>query len=50
LLLVSSEHAAERVAIADSCAHCTERIHVVIDHGQITRVEPPEALVFRGGG
>ncbi|MBX5491044.1 MAG: hypothetical protein IRZ14_07780 [Chloroflexi bacterium] len=50
MLLVSSEHAAERVAIADSCAHCTDRIQVVIDHGQIISVEPPETLVFRGGG
>jgi hypothetical protein len=50
LLLATSEHAAERIAIADSCAHCTERIHVVIDRGRIVGVEPPEALVFRGGG
>jgi hypothetical protein len=50
LLLVSSEHTAERVAIDDSCVHCTDRIHAVIDHGQISVVEPPEALVFRGGG
>jgi hypothetical protein len=50
LLLVSSDYPDERVEIFDSCIHCTERIHVVIDRGQIAAVEPAEAFVFRGGG
>jgi hypothetical protein len=50
LLLGASEHAAERVLIDDSCVHCTDRIRVVIDHGQIAAVEPPETVVFYGGG
>ena len=50
MLLVSSDHPDERVEVFDSCAHCTERIHAVIDHAAVVEVEPAEALVFRGGG
>jgi hypothetical protein len=50
LLLVSSDYPSERIEIFDSCAHCTDKIHAVIDQARISRVDPPEALVFRGGG
>jgi hypothetical protein len=50
VLLVSSDYPNDRVEIFDSCVHCTERIHAVVDRGQIAAVEPAEALVFCGGG
>jgi len=50
LLLVSSDYPHHRLTIHDSCAHCTDRIRVVIDRGRIAAVEPADALVFRGGG
>jgi hypothetical protein len=50
LLLVSSDYSDRRVVVHDSCAHCTDRIVVVIDRGQIVTVDPPDALVFHGGG
>jgi len=50
LLLVRSDYAHHRVTIDDACAHCTERIRVVIDHARIVTVEPPEAVLLYGGG
>jgi hypothetical protein len=50
LLLVSSDYPHRRITVHDACAHCTDRIRVVIDRARIVAVEPAEALVFRGGG
>lgn len=50
LLLANSEYPDRRVVIDDSCAHCTERIRVVLTGKSVAAAEPPEALVFRGGG
>lgn len=50
MLLVSSDYPGERVEVSDSCAHCTDRIRATIDRVAVVDVEPPETLVFRGGG
>lgn len=50
LLLVSSQYANQRVIIADACAHCTDRIRLVFDRGELMAVTPPETYVYRGGG
>lgn len=50
LLLAATELREERLEIGDSCVHCTTRIRVVINRGRIDRVEPPDALLYRGGG
>ena len=49
MLLVSSEHADERVVVDDACAHCTDRVRLVIE-GERVAARPAGALVFRGGG
>jgi len=50
LLLVSSNYTNQRVVIEDSCAHCVERIRLVIENGRLTVVDPPETYVVQGGG
>lgn len=50
MLLVSSKYARQKVIIADSCAHCVERIRVTIDHGRLLEVEPAGTYAFYGGG
>ncbi|GAC1543890.1 MAG: hypothetical protein NVS2B7_17890 [Herpetosiphon sp.] len=50
LLLAGSELAHERIDLWDACAHCTDRLHVVIEGRRVLQVEPPDAVVFRGGG
>lgn len=49
LLLVSSQYSDERVILDDACAHCVDRIHIEVDHGQLVQVDPPETVVHRGG-
>ncbi len=49
MLLVSSRYADQRVTIDDSCAHCTDRIHIVFERGELVEVIPPETMVFHGG-
>lgn len=50
LLLAARELTDERLEIFDSCVHRVDRIHVQFAHGRITAVDPPETLIFRGGG
>lgn len=50
LLLARSEFAHEKLEIFDSCVHCTVRLNFMIDNGQIEEVNPPQTLIFRGGG
>lgn len=49
MLLVSSHYADQRVTIDDACAHCTDRIRIVFERGELVEVTPPEVIVFRGG-
>lgn len=49
MLLVSSRYADGRVTIDDSCAHCTDRIHIVFERGELVEAVPPEAMVYQGG-
>ena len=49
MLLVSSRYRDQRVAVDDACAHCSERIRIVVDHGVLSEVSPPGVGVFRGG-
>lgn len=49
MLLVSSRYTDQQVTIDDSCAHCTDRIRIVFEYGELTEVTPPETMVFRGG-
>lgn len=49
MLLVSSRYADQRVTIDDACAHCTDRIRIVFEHGELIEVTPPETIAFRGG-
>jgi len=48
--LVNSTHRNDVVKIADSCAHCTQRIAITIEKGQVKELSPPATLVFYGGG
>ncbi len=49
MLLVSSRYADRTVTIDDACAHCTDRIRIVFERGQLVGVAPPETMVFEGG-
>jgi len=49
LLLVNSL-SENKVKIEDSCAHCSERISVVIDKAKMTKLEPESVFIQRGGG
>lgn len=49
LLMASRLYPDETVAVDDSCAHCVERIHVVLARGSVTEATPEEPLVYRGG-
>lgn len=49
MLLVSSRYRDQRVVIDDACAHCSERIRIVVDHGVLGEVSPSSVGVFRGG-
>jgi hypothetical protein len=49
MLLVSSRYRDQRVVVDDACAHCSERIRIVVDHGVLSEVSPPAVGVFRGG-
>jgi len=50
LLLVSSRYRNQQVVIDDACAHCTDRIRLVFDGGEVAEVTPPETYLYRGGG
>ncbi len=49
MLLVSSRYRDQRIVIDDACAHCAERIHIVVDHRTVSEVDPSTVGVFRGG-
>lgn len=49
MLLVCSRCADRRVTIDDPCAHCTDRIRLVLERGELVELTPPEVIVFRGG-
>lgn len=49
MLLVSSRYRDQTVVIDDACAHCAERIHIVVDQGKLSEVSPSSVGVFRGG-
>lgn len=49
LLMVSRLYPEETVTVDNSCAHCVERIHVVITRGLVIEATPEEPLVYRGG-
>ena len=49
LLLASRLHSEETVSLDDACAHCVNRIHLVITHGQVIEASPEAPLVYRGG-
>ncbi len=46
----SSRYRNQRVLIDDACAHCTDRIHLIFDRGEIVEVSPRETYAYRGGG
>ncbi|MGH9662553.1 MAG: hypothetical protein ACRD96_28650 [Bryobacteraceae bacterium] len=50
LLLVNSTHSNDVLRIEDSCAHCTQRIGMTVDRGQVKEILPAGALVLQGGG
>jgi len=49
LLLVNSDKD-KTMKIEDSCAHCSEKIHVELEGGKITKLGPETVWVQRGGG
>lgn len=49
MLLVSSRYQDQRVVIDDACAHCSDRIRIIVDHGTLAEVSPMGVGVFRGG-
>lgn len=49
MLLVSSRYRDQKVVMDDACAHCSERIRIVVDHGVLSEVSPSSVGVFRGG-
>ncbi len=49
MLLVSSRYRDQRVVIDDACAHCSERIRIVVDQSELSQLSPPSVGVFRGG-
>jgi len=50
LLLVSHRYADQRVVVDDACAHCTDRIRLVFNRGELVEASPPQTYVYRGGG
>ena len=49
MLLVSSRYKDQKVVIDDACAHCAERIRIVVERGAVTEFNPPTLFVFEGG-
>jgi len=47
--LVNSQYKDHRIKLDDACAHCSERIHLEADHGEVTSISPNDAVVHRGG-
>jgi hypothetical protein len=37
------------MVVDDACAHCTDRIRLIFDRGELTHVLPDDTYVFRGG-
>lgn len=49
LLMVSSQYKEHRITLADSCAHCVDRIQIEAYKGQLLSVSPEECIVYQGG-
>ncbi len=49
LLLVNSTYSSDIVKIEDTCAHCLQRISMVIERGRVTQISPAQTVVFWGG-
>jgi len=51
-VVTSDEHADEDLTflLDDSCAHCSQPIHLEVSGGELVRMEPDTAWVQRGGG
>jgi len=49
-LVNSDDFKDKKLRIDDSCAHCSDRITVEVEHGRIAQLEPDTVYVQRGGG
>ena len=52
MLLVSGDKfgSSATIRLEDSCAHGTDLITLEITDGEITKLDPPTAMVQQGGG